>query len=202
MSGTVYGNAFQARDIAGNININNYYGTPPSPPSQPPPVAPPMIPLAATPRPRRRWTGAVGKWCWEWLLSFAPIFFLSAVPGGIALGLAGDASVVARLACLVIGLVVVGVIGLAWWLVSRRRSQLSAHEFALVSLDRLAFKRLGAVGVPSLIGILVIGVGAVISSIVQQPQLNASGDVRHPAIATVFFVLVVLVAARRLARRD
>jgi hypothetical protein len=188
MSGTVHGSVIQSRDVTGDIHLHNYYAAAPVPPSPMPSLTPV--------RRRRRWPRVVG----EWLLSFAPIFLVSVVPGGVGVGVAGDDSIGARLAGLVIGLAVVGVIGVVWWFVTRGRSRLSLVGFALMVMDRLAFKRLGTVGVPGLVVILVIFGGAVIAGLAQQPEVSATGGVEHPGIALVCCVLVVLVAVRRLRR--
>lgn len=186
LSGAVHGNVVQARDVTGDFHFHNYAAAP---------VQPVALPSPAPVRRRRRWPRVVG----EWLLSFAPIFLVSLVPGGIAIGV-GDDSIGARLAGLVIGLAVVGAIGMVWWLVTRGRSGLSPVGFALTAMDWLAFKRLGTVGVPGLIVILVMFGGAVIAGLVQQPQVNATGGVEHPGAALVCCVLVVLVVVRRLGR--
>lgn len=188
LSGIVHGNVVQGRDVNGGVHFhNNYYA-----------MSAPSLPAAVSARRRRRrWPRAVG----EWLLSFGPLTLVSLVPGGIALGVAGDDSVGARLAGLVIGLAVVGAAGMVWWLATRGRSGLTRDMFALWAADRLAFRRLGTVGRPALACFMVCGVTGMIFAIVEQPQLGADGSVQHPAYGTIFFALVALVAAGRLRRR-
>lgn len=225
----VQGNVVQAGSIDGGVHIHNYYAEPsrpaePPPSHFPPPAGPPLampppvmplsaaspvsppfgmpaaIPFALPARPRRQWPGKVGRWCGEWLLSLAPIFALSVVPAGVGFAIAGDDSVWARLIGFGIGLAVVSVIGLAWWLVSRRRSRLSPPMFVLWALDRLAFKRLGTTGTHWLWVIIASCLVEVLGGMAQQPQPSTNGGVAHPAFAIVFSALLALVAARRLKR--
>jgi hypothetical protein len=204
MSGTVHGDSFQVGKVTGGININNYYGTPlPDAPLSPPPPPPftPMAAAAAIPftkpvRPPRRWPRVVG----EWLISFAPIFLVSAIPGGVTASIAGDATAAARLASLVIGLAVAGLIGLIWWLVTRHRSHLPLAKFMLAALDRLAFKRLGTSGTAGLVIVIVMFGGAALTGLGQQPKPSTDGGPSAVPFALVFCALVVLVAARRLKR--
>ncbi|MFI9385600.1 hypothetical protein [Kutzneria sp. NPDC052558] len=227
MSGEVHGALFQTGDVAGGIhNHIHYHGaalTPPgqqSAPATPPPLSyqppatPPLgmsspvtpaaaaaIPYALPAKPRRRWLARFARWCGEWLLSLAPIFGLSILPGFLAFAIAGDDSVGARLAGLVVGVVVLGAIGSVWWLVTRSRSQLSLGMFVLWALDGLAFRRLATIGRAALICLTVVGWGAVIVSVADQPQPSASGGAQHPAVATVFYLLLALVVVRRLRQR-
>jgi zinc transporter ZupT len=114
---------------------------------------------------------------------------------------AGDSSFGARLAGMVIGLAVLVAAGMLWWLVTRSRSRLSLDMFVLWVADRLAFKRLGTAGRPTLACLMAFGIAAMVFAVVQQPQLGTDGNVQHPAYAVVFFALVVLVTAGRLKRR-
>ncbi|QUQ71430.1 hypothetical protein [Kutzneria sp. CA-103260] len=202
VTGEVHGALFQTGDVAGGIhNHFHYHGTAPTPPARsqpfiPPPAMPAAVSHAVPVRARRKWPRAVG----EWLLSFAPIFLLAVVPGGIAMSVVGDGSVGARLASLVIGLAIVGLTGLMWWLVTRRHSDLSLGMFMLASLDRLAFKRLDSSGAPALICVIVIFGGAGITGLGQQPQPSTDGGPSGVPFALVFCALVVLVAVRRLKR--
>jgi hypothetical protein len=224
----VQGNVVQAGSIDGGVHIHNYYAEPPpaaSPSHYPPPAAPPpMMPPPAMPlsaaspmsppfgmpaaipfalraaRPRRQWPGKVARWFGGWLVSLAPIFLLSIVPAGVGFAIAGDDSIWTRLIGFGIGLAVVGVIGLVWWLVSRRSSRLSLRMFVLWALDRLAFKRLGTASVPALCFIIVLFAGAMIAGLGQQPQPSTNGGPSGAPSALVFCALVVLVAARRLKR--
>ena len=187
----VHGNAVQAGEINGGVHLttNNYFGMPAT-------ARTVAVPHAKPARRPRRWPRFVG----EWLLSFVPLFAVSIAPGIIALGAIDDNTFGGRLVGLVVGLAVVALIGLVWWLVTRRRSGLSPVGFVLAAMDWLAFKRLGAVGVPGLIVVVFVFGGAMITLLAQQPQVSASGGVQHPGAALVFCVLVVLVAARRLRR--
>lgn len=197
VAGDVHGDAVQAGEIAGGVHFtttNNYFGAPAANPQQRSASLP--VPAVRRVRPPRRWPRVVG----EWLLSFVPIFALSLVPGMISLAAADDSTFGGRLVGLVVGLVVVALIGVCWWLVTRRRSRLSPVGFALTAMDWLAFKRLGTVGVPGLIVVLVIFGGAMIAGLAQQPQVSATSGVEHPGAALVCCSLVVVVAVRRLAR--